>query len=116
MKLERDALFVLQTAEILGNHERVSLDFPRLPEVVKPGDSIFMNDGYIELKVIEVKAGEVHCTVKVGANSVLTRGSISPGSIWALARLQSGIGSFWHLPPNRNWMRWVNPLSWDLRI
>lgn len=79
IELERDALFVLQTAEILGNHERVSLDFPRLPEVVKPGDSIFMNDGYIELKVIEVKAGEVHCTVKVGGELRSHKGVNFPG-------------------------------------
>jgi pyruvate kinase len=79
IELERDAPFVLQTEEIEGNRERVSLNFPQLPKVVKPGDSIFMNDGYIELKVKEVKANEVHCVVKVGGELRSNKGVNFPG-------------------------------------
>jgi pyruvate kinase len=38
--LERDQEFVLQTAEIVGDQYRASLDFPGLPRVVRPGDHI----------------------------------------------------------------------------
>jgi pyruvate kinase len=58
--------FVLQTENILGDTERVSLDFTGLPKAVKPGDRIFMNDGYIQLQVDEISNSEVYCTVKVG--------------------------------------------------
>jgi pyruvate kinase len=58
--------FVLQTEEILGGTERVSLDFAGLPNAVKPGDRIFMNDGYIQLQVDHISKSEVRCTIKVG--------------------------------------------------
>ncbi len=80
IELERDDLFVLQTdEEFVGNHERVYLDFPQLPEVVKPDDSIFMNDGYIELKVMKIKGPEVHCRVKVGGQLRSHKGVNFPG-------------------------------------
>lgn len=79
IELERDASFVLQTEEILGNQERVSLDFPQLPLVVKPGDSIFMNDGYIELRVEAVEANEVQCKVRVGGMLRSYKGVNFPG-------------------------------------
>ena len=79
IELKRNALFVLQTEEIVGNQERVSLDFPLLPHVVQPGDSIFMNDGYIELKVEAVGAAEVTCRVKVGGELRSHKGVNFPG-------------------------------------
>lgn len=79
IELERDSQFVLQTEEIVGNKDRVSLDFPKLPEVVKPGDSIFMNDGYIELKVKKVKGNEVYCMVRVGGELRSFKGVNFPG-------------------------------------
>ncbi|PID84968.1 MAG: pyruvate kinase [Chloroflexi bacterium] len=79
IELERGKSFTLQTEEIVGNRERVSLDFPQLPQVVKPGDSIFINDGYIELKVEEVRAHEVLCQVKVGGELRSNKGVNFPG-------------------------------------
>jgi hypothetical protein len=40
IELERGHSFVLQTEEITGNQQRVSMDFAGLPKVVKPGDII----------------------------------------------------------------------------
>jgi pyruvate kinase len=79
IELERGEPFIIQTTEILGNQERVSLDFPRLPEVVKPGDLIFMNDGYIELTVKEIRENEVHCMVAVGGELRSNKGVNFPG-------------------------------------
>ena len=58
IELERGQSFVLQTEEIVGNRERVSLDFPGLPEVVNPGDNIYVNDGYVQLRVENVQGGD----------------------------------------------------------
>lgn len=66
IELERGQKFILQTMETLGDRERVSLGFKGLPKAVKPGDMIYMNDGYIQLLVDEISGQEVHCTVKVG--------------------------------------------------
>ena len=71
--------FTLQTAEILGNAQRVSMDFDELPGVVKPGDSIYINDGYIQLIVDEVEDDAVHCTVEVGGELRSHKGVNFPG-------------------------------------
>ena len=66
IELERGQQFVLQLAPILGDEHRVSVEFPRLPHVVRPGDSIFLNDGYIMLKVVAVQGDEVVTQVVAG--------------------------------------------------
>lgn len=66
IELERGQEFIIQTEETLGDNERVSMDFPSLPKVVKPGNRIFMNDGYIQLMVDDISIDEVFCSVKVG--------------------------------------------------
>ena len=58
--------FTLTTEEITGDRERVSMSFPRLPEVVKPGNILFLNDGLIQLEVKKVEGKDVHCRVAVG--------------------------------------------------
>lgn len=49
IELLRDQPFTLQTTPLLGDSNRVYLDFPTLPQVVKPDDAIFLDDGYIQL-------------------------------------------------------------------
>jgi pyruvate kinase len=66
IELEQGQRLILQTKEILGDAERVSMDFAGLPKTVNPGDRIFMNDGYIQLLVEEISGHEVLTTVKVG--------------------------------------------------
>lgn len=64
--LEKGQSFILQTDEIVGDDQRVSMNFKGLSKVVQPGDSIFLNDGFLQLEVQEVNNGEVHCRVIVG--------------------------------------------------
>ena len=66
IELVRGARFILQTEEIVGDETRVHVSFPPLPRVVKPGDSIFLNDGYIMLKVVEVQGDDVITEVVAG--------------------------------------------------
>ncbi len=58
--------FTLTTDEITGDRSRVSVSFSRLPQAVKPGDMLFLNDGYIQLEVVETASTDVHCKVRVG--------------------------------------------------
>ena len=64
--LESGQSFIVQTEEILGDLQRVSTSFERLPQVVKPGDNIFLNDGFVQLRVEQVFDYEVHTTVEIG--------------------------------------------------
>src|SRR5262249_4840432 len=43
--------FTLTSDEILGDAHRATLSFPRLAQVIKPGESLFINDGWIQLVV-----------------------------------------------------------------
>jgi pyruvate kinase len=79
VELVRGQPFVLQTNEIAGDENHVSHNFPQLPKVVKPGDSIYLNDGYIQLRVERVKGEEVYCRVLVGGPLSARKGMNLPG-------------------------------------
>ncbi|MEN6615767.1 MAG: pyruvate kinase, partial [Syntrophorhabdus sp.] len=67
--------------------ERVSVSFTRLADAVKPGGTLFLDDGNIELKVEEVKGSEVICAVVVGGDLRSRKGLNLPG-------IDLGIGAF----------------------
>jgi pyruvate kinase len=69
----------LTTKEIVGNQTRVSVSFSRLPETVKPKDKLFLNDGLVELEVIEVTGREIRCKVIVGGILRSRKGLNLPG-------------------------------------
>ena len=50
----------------LGNEEIVGLDYKELPRDVKPGDTLLLNDGLLELTVESVRGAQVHTIVKMG--------------------------------------------------
>ena len=59
-------VFTLTTKEILGDGTRASVSFSRLPKAVKPGDALYLNDGFIQLEVAQVEGDDVRCKVVVG--------------------------------------------------
>jgi pyruvate kinase len=64
--LEKGQRFTLTTDDVVGDQHRVSVSFDRLPQAVKPGNRLFLNDGYIELDVAEIRGTNVECVVRVG--------------------------------------------------
>jgi pyruvate kinase len=71
--------FTLTTEEIVGNERRVSMSFTQLPQVVKPGHRLFLNDGLVQIVVDRVSGPEVHCTVAVGGELSSKKGLNLPG-------------------------------------
>ncbi len=71
--------FTLTSEDIPGNSERVSMSFKQLPDVVKPGNKLFLNDGLIQLLVEEVTGTEVHCRVQAGGELRSKKGLNLPG-------------------------------------
>jgi len=71
--------FTLTAEDIVGDRTRVSVSFAGLPKSVKPGDTLFLNDGYIQLKVGEVRGNDVFCTVMVGGELRSRKGLNLPG-------------------------------------
>ncbi len=70
---------ILTTEEILGDAGRVSVSFSRLPLAVKPGDTLFLNDGLIQLEILKVQENDVHCRVVVGGELRSRKGLNLPG-------------------------------------
>jgi len=79
IRLKAGDRFSLTTEEVQGNEHWVSVSFARLPKVVKPGDMLSLNDGYIQLEVKEVRGNEVACVVRVGGELRSRKGLNLPG-------------------------------------
>jgi len=66
LHLKSGQALTLTTESVLGSIERMSVSFHELSSVVARGDCIYINDGFIQLKVIDVSGPEVRCEVVVG--------------------------------------------------
>jgi pyruvate kinase len=71
--------FTLTTDEVAGDETRVSVNLPRLPESVDPGDRLFINDGNVQLEVVGSAGNEVSCRVLVGGELRSHKGMNLPG-------------------------------------
>lgn len=68
------------TAEkIVGNARRFTINYPSLIRDVGIGNTIFLDDGLLELKVIEVKENDLVCSVEVGGELAQRKGVTLPG-------------------------------------
>ena len=77
--------FTLTTKKVAGDERRVSV--PPFFGDIKPGDTIYLNDGAIELKVISVNDVEARCRVVVGGPLIAHRGINVPGVRLSVASL-----------------------------
>lgn len=58
--------FTLTNRPMEGNEQRVSVSYAELPREVKPGDTIMLADGTLELGVERVTETDVECRVVIG--------------------------------------------------
>ena len=71
--------FTLTLEQIAGDGNRVSVTFKPLLKAVKPGDTLFLNDGYIQLEVVKVEGKDMRCRVLVGGELRSRKGLNLPG-------------------------------------
>jgi len=71
--------FTLTSDDIVGDGSRVSVTFAKLPRVVRPGATLFLNDGLIQLEADQVEGNDVHCRVVVGGELRSRKGLNLPG-------------------------------------
>jgi pyruvate kinase len=90
--------FTLTTQVATGDGAKASTSFTRLPEVVKRGDTLFLNDGIVQLEVQEVRAADVRCRVAVGGEIRSRVGLNLPG-------IDLGISAF--TDEDRRWLRFA---------
>jgi len=77
--LKRGAQVVLTTRPVEGDAALVPVSLSHLPQDVKAGDTVLLDDGAIQLKVLGVEATEVKCRVTVGGVLTDGRGLVVPG-------------------------------------
>jgi pyruvate kinase len=58
--------FILDAECMLGDSERVGLDYPELVEDVAPGDTLLLDDGRVVMDVERIDGTEIHCVVRHG--------------------------------------------------
>jgi pyruvate kinase len=64
--LNKGEVFVLDAEVLLGNQERVGLDYKELPRDVSPGSVLLLDDGRLVLDVQKVQGSQITTTVRVG--------------------------------------------------
>jgi pyruvate kinase len=78
--LEAGQRITLTGEQVVGNRQRVSINYPHLAEDVQPGNRILLSDGLIELTVLERKGKNVICRVQNGGELGERKGVNLPGA------------------------------------
>lgn len=80
--LRRGATFTLTSRPLAGSQNIVSLDYPDLPRDVVAGDTLYLDDGLIELRVVEVRDDtDIVCQVLTGGRLSSRKGIHAPRAI-----------------------------------
>src|SRR6266480_6399810 len=66
VQLVDGATLTITTRDIVGTAEIVSTTYKQLPQDVKEGDRILLNDGLLELRVLDKNATDIHCQIVHG--------------------------------------------------
>ncbi len=77
--LKQGDRFTITTKEILGTFERVSTSYKEIVKDVRPGDRILMDDGLLEVRVLEKNDTEVVTEVVIGGLLKSKKGLNLPG-------------------------------------
>lgn len=71
--------FTLVSEPIVGDGSRASLSHPYLYRFVRPGSTIYLDDGLLEVRVDKVEDRDIHCTVVIGGFLRSRKGLAVPG-------------------------------------
>ena len=74
IELKKGELLKLTTEDITGNWEMLSINYKQLPDEAKPGEKILLDDGNIELKILEIENRIITCRILNGGTIRSFRG------------------------------------------
>ncbi len=77
--LQEGDTFTITTRPTEGNKSQASVDYPLLPEDLRPGDLILIDDGLLQLRVLSTTETDVHCRVVTGGPLRSHKGINVPG-------------------------------------
>ena len=80
LELKKGQTFTLTTVQGIGNAERVSITYEKLPKELTVGDKVLIDDGRIDLKVEELTDTEIICKVVTGGEISSRKGINIPNA------------------------------------
>ncbi len=78
---------VLTTTKVMGTVDRVYVNYEKLPQEVKKGNSIMLNDGKQQLLVESISGNEITCRIVVGGSIRGRRGVNVPGAYLSVSAI-----------------------------
>jgi pyruvate kinase len=82
--LKKGDTVTLTTQDIPGTAERIPVNYPGLPQSLSKGSLIYLNDGFLQLRVQDKAATEVSCKVLIGGQLLSNKGLNLPEAKIAL--------------------------------
>lgn len=79
IELVQDEYLTLTTEEIIGDKDRIHVTYKDLPKDVQVGSTILIDDGLIELSVVEISDTEIKCRIVNGGQIKGRKGVNVPG-------------------------------------
>ncbi|MBJ6360943.1 pyruvate kinase [Paenibacillus sp. GCM10012307] len=70
---------ILTAEDILGDEKRIGVNYAELPQVVKKGDRILIDDGLVDLTVLSSEGTEIRCAIVSGGLLKPRKGVNLPG-------------------------------------
>ena len=77
--LEAGRPFTLETQEVEGTCERVSVSYPKLHQELAPGQEILIDDGLVAIRVERIEGTSILCTVENGGTLSANKSINIPG-------------------------------------
>ena len=78
--LKKGTKIILTKRRIMGDEKILPINFPSLYKDVIPGSSILLDDGAMQLKVLEIRGTDILCRVVEGGALTPCRGVVVPGA------------------------------------
>lgn len=85
--LKKGSMLTLTTKRILGDESRQYISYKKLPQEVKKGDFILLDDGRRKLQVLATTRTDIRCKVLVGGVIAPRRGVNVPGVSLSISSL-----------------------------
>lgn len=96
VELREGAKFILTTRDVPGSAKEVSVTLPTLPQDVRPGNQILLDDGRIELEVLECGEQDVETIVVTGGMLSASKGINVPNVTLSVSSLTERDIDFLH--------------------
>jgi pyruvate kinase len=87
VELKKGNNIIVTTKIIVGDENKVSINYPMFPREVKKGDRVMIDDGKKVFEVLEINGDEVLCKIIVGGITKCRRGVNLPDSDISVASL-----------------------------